>query len=344
MTLPLMVDGGQVGTLLATEAGRGSRAAEQYLDSVNQAIVLAGIAAIFIALLLGIVLAQRLTRPLRQLANATQAVAAGDFSQQVPVNSIDEIGELAQDFNQMADALQLAEKQRQQLLADTAHDLRTPISIMRSHLEAMLDGVFAPTPENLAVVHEETLHLSRLIDDVRTLSLVETGHLPLNLALVDTNDLTEQVVAAFMPLAEADGVRLEMRLKKTEAIMADAARIHQVLANLIANALRYAPQGDSTAPTVLVTVENDGNMVRFRIKDNGPGLSNEQKGQIFDRFWRSDAARGRDEGGSGLGLAIARGIVEAHKGTISVSSELGQGTEMSVLLPTADRGEGSSQL
>ena len=184
--LPILVDGQQVGKLLATEAGRGSRAAEQYLESVNQAIIYAGMAAIIIALILGIVLAQRLTRPLRQLANATEAVAAGDFGHQVQVKSKEEIGELAQDFNQMAEALQLAEKQRQQLLADTAHDLRTPISIMGSHLEAMLDGVFAPTPENLAVVHEETLHLSSLNDDVRTLSLVETGHQPLNLALVDT--------------------------------------------------------------------------------------------------------------------------------------------------------------
>ena len=150
--LPILLNGQQVGTLLATEAGQGGRAGEQYLASVNQAIVTAGLAAIIIALFLGIVLAQRLTRPLRRLTSATQAVAAGDFSQQVTVTSNDEIGELAHDFNQMARTLETSEKQRQQMLADTAHDLRTPISVMRSHLEAMLDGVFPPTPENLAVV------------------------------------------------------------------------------------------------------------------------------------------------------------------------------------------------
>lgn len=333
--LPIVVDGQQVGTLLAAEAGRGGRAGEQYLASVNQAILYAGIGAIVVALILGILLAQGLTRPLRRLTTATQAVAAGDFSQQVTVKSNDEIGELAHDFNQMARALELSEKQRRQLLADTAHDLRTPISVMRSHLEAMLDGVFPATPENLAVVHEETLHLSRLIDDVRTLSLVETGHLPLNFAPVETIDLAQQVVAAFLPLAEADGVLMRTELQETGAIMADRARLHQVLANLIANALRYAPQGTSDTPTVVVSLGNDGEQVVLRIGDNGPGLTAEQQAHIFDRFWRSDAARSRDEGGSGLGLAIARGIVEAHGGSISAASEPGVGTEMTIRLPKA---------
>jgi two-component system sensor histidine kinase BaeS len=335
INLPIVVNGRQVGTLLATEAGRAGHAGEQYLDSVNQAILTAGIAAIIIALILGVLLAQGLTRPLRQLTTATQAVAAGDFNQQVTVTSNDEIGELARDFNQMAHTLEISEKQRQQLLADTAHDLRTPISIIRSHLEAMLDGVFPPTPENLAVVHEETLHLSRLVDDVRTLSLVETGHLPLDILPVDMNELVLQVVAAFVPLAEADGVELNTQLTESAPIRADAARLRQVLANLISNGLRYAPQGEEDPPAVNVTVANESDTVRIGIKDNGPGLTAEQQQQVFDRFWRSDLARSRDEGGSGLGLAIAQGIVEAHAGSISVISEPGTGTEMIVRLPKA---------
>ena len=334
--LPILIDGQRVGTLLATEAGRGSRAGEQYLDSVNQAISAAGIAAIIIALFLGIFLAQRLTKPLRRLTEATQAVAAGDFSQQVAVTSKDEIGDLAHDFNQMARTLEISEKQRQQLLADTAHDLRTPISVIRSHLEAMLDGVFPATPENLAVVHEETLHLSRLVDDVRTLSLVETGHLPLDMVDIDLTELVQQAVAAFVPLAEADGVALNSELTTTDPIRADAARLHQVLANLIANALRYAPQGNTNPPAVNVAVENLSGAVRIGVKDNGPGLTIEQQQHVFDRFWRSDSARNRDEGGSGLGLAIAQGIVEAHGGSIVVASDAGSGTEMIVLLPKAE--------
>jgi len=206
---------------------------------------------------------------------------------------------------------------------------------MRSHLEAMLDDVFPPTPENLAIVHEETLHLSRLVDDVRTLSLVETGHLPLNVSKVEITELVQQVVAAFMPLAETDGVQLNTDLKKTDPIKADAARLHQVLANLIANGLRYAPQGEEKPPTVNVTVKNQRNTVRIGIKDNGPGLTADQQQHVFDRFWRSDSARNRDEGGSGLGLAITQGIVTAHGGSISVASQPGSGTEMIVRLPKA---------
>jgi len=331
--LPILVNGQQVGTLLASQAGQGGRAGEQYLSLVNQVIIGAGITAIVIALLLSIVLAQRLTRPLRQLTAATQAVAAGDLSQQVPVTSDDELGELARDFNQMALALATSEAQRQQLLADTAHDLRTPISVMRSHLEAMLDGVFPVTPENLAVVHEETLHLGRLVDDVRTLSLAEMGQLPLNMALVDLHELLQQVVAAFLPLTEADGIQLTTKLVNTEPIMADAARLHQVLANLIANALRYAPQGGHDPATIHVSLQNQTDSISISVKDNGPGLTAEQQQHVFDRFWRSDAARSRNEGGSGLGLAIARGIVEAHGGTISINSQTGSGTEMIVTLP-----------
>ena len=333
--LPVVVNSRQVGTLLATEAGRGGHAGEQYLDSVNQAIVTAGIAAIIVALFLGIFLAHRLTQPLRQLTAATQAVAAGDFSQQVTVSSSDEIGDLAHDFNQMARTLEISEKQRQQLLADTAHDLRTPISIMRSHLEAMLDGVFPPTPENLAVVHEETLHLSRLVDDVRTLSLVESGHLPLHLSTLDMSELVQQVVAAFVPLAEADGVDLNTKLVEHAPVLADSARLHQVLANLIANALRYAPQGTASPPAVSIIVTTEADTVQVGVGDNGPGLTAEQQQHVFDRFWRSDSARSRDEGGSGLGLAIAQGIVEAHNGSIAVASELGSGTEMIIRLPKA---------
>lgn len=333
LELPILVNGQHVGTLMATQAGQGGRAGEQYLASVNQAIIWSGIAAIIIALLLGIVLAQHLTRPLRQLTTATRAVAAGDLSQQVAVTSKDELGELARDFNQMARTLESSEAQRQQLLADTAHDLRTPISVIRSHLEAMLDGVFPATPENLATVHEETLHLSRLVDDVRTLSLAETGQLPLNIASVDLADLLQQVVAAFLPLAETDGIQLNTLLSDTDPVMADAARLHQVLANLIANAIRYAPQGDQDPPTINVILRDQLDSAQIIIQDNGPGLTDEQQQHVFDRFWRSDAARSRNQGGSGLGLTIAQSIIEAHGGSIAVASQAGSGTEFIVSLP-----------
>ncbi len=336
ITIPIMLAGEQVGTLLAARSGAGgSRAGEQYLAQVNQAILWAGTIAVLLALMLGVYLAQRLTRPLRQLNQATQGVAAGDLSQRVTVRTHDEVGELAAHFNDMAAALETAEIQRKQLLADTAHDLRTPISIMQSHLEAMLDGVFPTTPENLGAIYEETLRLSRLVDDVRTLSLVEAGQLPLDKQPVNLAELVAQAAAAFAPLAEADGVTLLTDLQPTPPILADAVRIHQVLANLIANALRYARQSSQPPPTVSLTVTSIAGQVLVRITDNGPGLTPEQQASVFDRFWRSDAARSREQGGSGLGLAIARGIVQAHNGTIGVESQPGQGAAFFFQIPVA---------
>jgi two-component system sensor histidine kinase BaeS len=333
LEMPIMLDGRQVGTLLAEPAGGDGRAGEQYLSSVNRAILLSGLVAMVIALFIGLLLARRITRPLDRLTEATHAVAAGDFSRQVPVTSEDELGRLAQDFNQMAQALELSEAQRRQLLADTAHDLRTPIAVIRSHLEAMLDGVFPMTPENLAAIHEETLHLSRLVEDVRLLSLAETGHLPLEKKPVDLAELTAQVVAAFAPLAEADGILLESDLAETAPAVADQARIHQVLANLISNALRYAPQGQQDPHAVSVTLKKETGLVIISVADNGPGLTAEQQARVFDRFWRSDVARDRGQGGSGLGLAISKSIVEAHAGRITVESTPGQGTIFTVTLP-----------
>lgn len=339
-SLPIIVAGLEVGRLWANPTGGGvGRAGEQFLMAVNQAIVWAGLVALAFALILGLFLAQRLTRPLRQLTRATQAVAAGDLSQQVPVTSQDELGELGDHFNQMAHALETAEAQRRQLLADTAHDLRTPISVIQSHLEAMLDGIFPPTPENLAVVHEETLHLGRLVNDVRTLSLVEAGQLPMDMQIVDLSAIVQQAAVAFAPLAEVDGICFTTDIIQTVTVTADAARIHQVLANLIANALRYAPQGSQLLPAVHIRLTTNADSAEVHIQDNGPGLTAEQQELIFGRFWRADTARGRErleQGGSGLGLAIAKGIVEAHGGGIHVVSQSGVGSTFVFSLPLGD--------
>lgn len=333
VSIPILLNGEKIGTLVAAKAGSRSRAGEQYLAQVNQAIFMAGFIAVLLALVLGIFLARRLTRPLRQLNRATQRVAAGDLSQRVTVTTHDEVGELADHFNEMSAALEIANAQRQQLLADTAHDLRTPISIMQSHLEAMLDGVFPTSPENLGIVYEETLRLGRLVGDVRTLSLVEAGQLPLDKQPIDLAELVTQAAAAFAPLAEADGIHLHTDLQIVPSVLADAARIHQVLANLIANALRYAPQGEHPSPTVSLFVSVKDEAVLAQVVDNGAGLTPEQQATVFDRFWRSDSARSREQGGSGLGLAIAKGIVEAHGGMVGVESQPGDGATFWFTLP-----------
>jgi len=337
LQLAIEVNGRSVGTLLIrAPGGQGNRAGEQYLANVNQAIWLGGLVAVVMALLLGVLLARRLTQPLRQLTTASQNLAAGELGKQVEINNQGEVGELASGFNQMSTALAQAKQQRQQMLADIAHELRTPISITRSHIEAMLDGVFDMSPDNLALIHEETLLLGRLVEDLRTLSLAEAGQLSLNLGEIDLKELTAQAVAAFEPLAEAEGVVLTavLPLQHTPTLItADTNRIQQVLGNLISNALRHVTK-DNNTPTVTVTLTNSPNNIQLRIADNGPGLTPTAQAHVFDRFWREDSARNRENGGSGLGLAICRAIVEAHNGRISLESTPGAGATFIINLPT----------
>jgi signal transduction histidine kinase len=219
------------------------------------------------------------------------------------------VGALAASFNLMSAALADAEQQRQQMLADIAHELRTPLSITRGHLEAMLDGVFPTTPDNLALIHEETLLLGRLVEDLRTLSLAEAGQLSLDKTPLDLTELTAQAVAAFEPLAEAENVRLLTDLPaEPVSITADADRLRQVLGNLLANALRHVTKGENGPPQVTVSLVRQNGTAVLRIADNGPGLSPQAQAHVFDRFWRADSARSRDQGGSGLGLAICKAV------------------------------------
>lgn len=332
---PIRADGEIVGTLIVDQPGMmGNRAGQLFLDSVNRAIILAGLAAVGLALLLGAVLARGLTRPLGQLTRATRAMAGGDLDQQVKVQSSDELGELADSFNQMAAALSMTEKQRQQLFADIAHELRTPLSVVRGQLESMLDGVFELSLENVSVAHEETLLLSQLVDELRTLSLAESGQLVLNRRPLDLAVSVRQAEVAFEPLAEAEGVRLKVTISDDlPLVSADPARIQQLLGNLLSNALRHASQQNDRPPEVRLKVSSTAGSVQVSVSDNGPGLSMEAKQHVFDRFWRADIARSRDRGGSGLGLAICKGIVSAHGGEIWVDSTLGEGAVFAFELP-----------
>ncbi len=332
---PVTAGGLAVGTLLVSAPGMGGgRAGELFLAEVNRAIWLGGIAAALLAIVLGAWLAYRLTQPLRELTEATQEMAAGRLQQAVSSDDQGEIGQLAKGFNRMAGSLAAAEEQRRQLLADVAHELRTPLSVLRGQLEAMLDGVFPLTADNLSAAHEETILLGRLIDDLRTLSLAEAGQLPLACRSVDVGEAIGQATAAFAPLFEAENVVLTViRAEPVPPLWVDAQRLQQILSNILANALRYAPQGDNGQPEVRLSVARQANAARITISDNGPGLSEEAQAHVFDRFWRGDRSRHRAQGGSGLGLAISRAIVQAHGGQIQVESSPGMGTAFHILLP-----------
>ena len=328
--VPIEVAGQQVGTLLAAAEGTVHESLEsEFLRQVNQSLVWAGLAAAVLALALGLWLARQLTAPLRALTQAAHRLAEGQ-TPQVKVNSQDEIGELGQAFNQMARSVTRQEMLRRNMMADIAHELRTPLTVIRGDLEALLDGVFEPTPEALASLQEETLMLSRLVDDLRALAQAEAGQLELKREPTDLADLLRGVVASFDLQAESQNQVLKLNLDAgLRPVDADPQRVRQVVANLVSNALRHAPD----CGLVVVSAVQEPARVQIAVSDNGPGIAPEDLSHVFDRFWRGGKPRVE---GSGLGLAIARELVRAHGGEIWVESERGRGSTFFFTLPVAE--------
>ncbi len=329
--IPVEVDGEQVGTVIDLGQRPSLNPLElQYIMRTNQAIFYAAIGAALIAVLLGIGLARMVTRPLRELTDAAHAMADGQLKQEVPVRSQDELGELAAAFNRMSDEVDQANEKRRQMTADIAHDLRNPVMVLIGYIEAMRDGVLKPTPERLDMMYDESQRLSRLVADLRTLSLADAGQLTLMPVEVDIIALLNRTAAVFQQRAADKEVDLHV---KTEGIVpiiqADAERLAQVLDNLVGNALRYTPSGGE----ILLSASSQPEGVQVRVSDTGPGISPETLPRVFDRFYRGDSARSDTEGASGLGLAIVRSIVNAHGGQIAVDSAPGKGATFIIDLP-----------
>jgi signal transduction histidine kinase len=330
---PVEIEGQVVGTILFTDTPPPRNPIEeQYLARTNRTVLIAAIAAAIMALGLGVVLARTLTRPLRELTTATLAMAKGDLVQTVPVRSQDELGQLARSFNRMSTDLARANQLRRQMTADIAHDLRTPLTVISGYLEALRDGDLKPTPARLEAMYTEVQHLKRLVADLRTLSLADAGELSLNRQRVSVPELLNRVATAYRHQAERQQITLSLQAEKTVPdIEADSERLVQVLGNLMSNALRYTPEGGQ----IVLAARSQANRVLVQVKDTGPGISPAELPHIFHRFYRGDQSRRQTEGESGLGLAIAKAIVEAHGGTITADSTVGQGTTFSITLPIA---------
>ncbi|MBC8076717.1 MAG: HAMP domain-containing histidine kinase, partial [Chloroflexales bacterium] len=252
--------------------------------------------------------------------------------QQVQVRSGDEIGQLATAFNQMSADLGRASQLRTQMTADLAHDLRTPLTVLRGYTEGLHDARLQGTPALYKIMHGEVEHLQRLVEELRVLSLADAGELPLNRRAVDPAALLERAGLAYMMQAEQQGLALRVEADAgLPSIAVDTDRMAQVLNNLVSNALRYTTEGE-----IVLAATADAAGVQLRVRDTGSGIAPADLPSVFDRFYRADAARQRTGGGgSGLGLAIAKAIVEAHNGTIVVASSAGKGTTFTIALPTA---------
>jgi two-component system sensor histidine kinase BaeS len=299
-----------------------------FLRTVNSATLLSASVAILLALGLGGLLAFTMTRSLRDLTEATVEIAKGRFGKQVIVRSKDEIGKLATSFNQMSFDLEQATKSRQQMTADIAHDLRSPLSVITGYAEALSDAKLPGTPEVYNILLQETKHLDRLVDDLRLLSLADTGELPLTLQAIQPRSLLERVTVRHAMAGSQHQIDLQIEAADALPLVnVDVERMSQVLDNLILNAFRYTPEGGC----VVLGAVSTGDSVQITVKDSGKGIAGEDLAHIFDRFYRGDKSR-QNSGESGLGLAIAKSIVEAHGGKISVESAPGQGAKFTISL------------
>ena len=287
--------------------------------------------AVFLAMLAVGRGVRRMAAPIGDVMDAAQRVAEGDYAVRVPERGPPEVRQLTRAFNTMVSRLRATDERRRSLLADISHDLRTPLAVIQGNLEGLLDGVYPRDDAHLSPVLEETRLLTRLVDDLRTLALAETGALKLEREPTDLGSLTAETVASFQGEAGDAGVTLVAEVEPhLPAVHVDAVRIRQVLENLVVNALHYTPRSGEIRVTCRAGPGAAGDRgVVVSVRDTGPGISREDLPHVFDRFYKS-----RDSRGSGLGLAIARNLVAAHGGEITVESEPGHGTTFRVALPS----------
>jgi len=299
-------------------------------SSINRYLIWGGLLGVVVAAVVTFFLSRRILSPAESLAQAARALSRGDFSRRVKVNSKDEFGELAIAFNAMAEDLERTEQLRRNMVADVAHELRTPLSNIQGHLEAIRDGLLPAEPATFDSIHEEVLLLARLVEDLQELTLADAGQLTLIRQSADVADIARRAAAAAQPPAEARGLTIETNLPGQPATAeVDPERIGQVLRNLLSNATTHTSEGGR----ITVDLKDEGHELRVIVADTGVGIPPEDLPYVFERFYRVDRSRVRATGGAGLGLTIAKRLVDAHGGTITVQSELGKGTQFTFRLP-----------
>lgn len=303
---------------------------KKFINDSQQSLGIAALVAVAIAVALGFVMSKLITSPMQQLAFSARKIAAGDLSQRMKHKSDDEVGEVSNAFNYMAEQLETKEKSRKQLLADVAHELRNPLSIVQGNLEAWMDGVIAPTPEQIGSVYDETVLLNRLITDLKELSIAEAGQLKLHLEKANLAEIIGAEITGFQARCQEKQISLVSAVADNlPEVSMDRDRIRQVLHNLLENALRHTP----AKGVIKVLADLEDGQIKVTVSDTGSGIDQADLPFIFEHFYKADKSRHRIYGGAGIGLALVRNYVELHGGRVWAESELGKGSKFYFTLP-----------
>jgi two-component system sensor histidine kinase BaeS len=324
IVVPVVVDGAQVGSVKAMFPAMTT---SRVVDVAWSWILVAAIVALIVAFAASWVVTRLLVGPIQAMTGAAQRFTAGDRQSRVRVRAPGELGELARAFNGMADEVVQSDRDRRNLTADVAHELRTPLAALQAGLEELRDGLAEPTPESLVGLHDQSLRLGRVVADLAELSEAETADTSLQLALIDLALVAENEVSLHEPQLRAAGLQTTIAIAGPLMVRADSDRLHQAIGNLLANTTRYCAPGD----TVTVTLTAEANYAVLKIADTGPGISAGDLPHIFERLWRGSAAQHIP--GSGIGLAVVREIISRHGGTVAATSSQGEGTTLIIRLP-----------
>lgn len=300
-----------------------------FVKTLNMVFLYVGLFSLVLSMIVGVILSEKISKPIVRVIRKAQSIASGTYSDRsMEKSNTREINDLTQSINDLAVTLEAQEKLRKRLTGDVAHELRTPLATVLSHIEAMIDGVWEPTTERLTSCHEELTRITRLVSDLERLAHYESENLILDKTRFEAKGFLDQIILTFEARFNTLGIIPVINCDGTYFV-ADRDKLSQVFINLIANALKFTPQGGS----IIIQVKEDQNHICAKVIDTGQGISVQDQIHIFERFYRADVSRNRMTGGSGIGLALVKAIVEAHGGTITVASEMNVGTEFTMVFP-----------
>ncbi|MCL5773461.1 MAG: ATP-binding protein [Firmicutes bacterium] len=306
-----------------------SRGDFDFQNIMHKSIFATGVICAFLIIILSLFISQIFIKPIEQLTLAAQDMGKGNFDQAVSINSKDELGKLGEAFNQMAQKIKDLEEMRKKLTADVAHELRTPLSVIMGYVEALQDRVMEPSEENLKSIQEEVQRLALLVENLRELSLAESGKLSLSLEKINLVELLNSIDEKMKPILQEKNLKLIIHSSVESFITADRNLVNRIFLNILHNAYKYSPDNEK----IEIEISADKSKVIVTVTDHGTGITKEDLPYIFERFYRADQSRARATGGTGIGLAIARELVSLHKGQIEAKSQIGAGTQITVTLP-----------